>query len=698
MNELEKKKQPKRQSIQKKILMPFICIIILFVCGIIWLSFYLIKDHQKQQSLSEIEQVYQGLNERIQSTAILSNSEATALYEIQKLPYRRARDLYKERLAALQKKGTSVYFGANDLGAKQTLLKPFIQEGLKKPLFKIIINQKDNKIDSFIATISPYQEEDEIVPIITTTPLERFINNQENSLGYFIFGNYENKPFVKLIQASKKIKDAPRLQHKLKKKLMSHTPRESQFISTLTLENTTYTILFKEIDKHPHIFISLLHPVSPFSVKLIKFISLTILGILLLTFWTLTIYSMIIKKITSSIDILGAVADQVSDGDLEQHIYVDSNDEIGDLASIFNNMIKNLKLSSKTIIEEKNRSEAILSCLPEGIVVTDTENNIILANSIAESIFKFSFSDVQGKQLLENIKDVHLKKVMVEKFTNKQTYISKEVSIQDTDNKTKMYNLVSNKVMNLEKKGIGVITVLRDITHEKELENLREGFLRTVSHELRTPLTSVIGFLELTINSNNNLPEQIGKYMNIAYNEAKSLQSLIDDLLDLSRISAGKIHMHYSKCSSKDLLEGIVNSFTPLAKRKNLTLIHTLEKDILIEADEGKLRRILINLVSNAIKFTEKGTIELSVQETGDALEFSTKDSGIGLLKHEKDVIFEKFRQVDYSSTRKFEGIGLGLSIVKQLVNLHKGEISVKSEYRKGTTFIVSIPKEKPKD
>ena len=114
----------------------------------------LIKDHQQQQSQSEIEQVYQGLNERIQSTAILSNSEATALYEIQKLPYRRARDLYQARLEALQKKGTSVYFGTNDLGDKQTLLKPFIQEGLKRPLFKIIINQKDNKIDSFIATIS----------------------------------------------------------------------------------------------------------------------------------------------------------------------------------------------------------------------------------------------------------------------------------------------------------------------------------------------------------------------------------------------------------------------------------------------------------------------------------------------------------------------------------------------------------------
>ena len=114
---------------------------------------------------------------------------------------------------------------------------------------------------------------------------------------------------------------------------------------------------------------------------------------------------------------------------------------------------------------------------------------------------------------------------------------------------------------------------------------------------------------------------------------------------------------------------------------------------MMIHADAAKLRRIFVNLITNAIKFTEEGEITLSCKESKDKMTFVVKDTGIGLMDHEKDVIFERFRQVDYSSTRKYEGIGLGLSIVKQLVELHSGEIWVKSEYGKGSHFYFTIPK-----
>ena len=143
-------------------------------------------------------------------------------------------------------------------------------------------------------------------------------------------------------------------------------------------------------------------------------------------------------------------------------------------------------------------------------------------------------------------------------------------------------------------------------------------------------------------------------------------------------------------------MDNVIKSLSPLIKGKPLTLTnHFSNTSLTLYADERKIRRILINLISNSIKFTEKGNIDINCVEHEDTVEFSVKDTGIGIKASELEVIFEKFHQIDYSSTREYEGIGLGLSIVKQLVELHNGTVSVESTFGEGATFYFTIEKKK---
>lgn len=409
----------------------------------------------------------------------------------------------------------------------------------------------------------------------------------------------------------------------------------------------------------------------------------------------LGIFSMIVRNLTAAIDIFSTVAHRVANGDLDQKVYLKQQDEIGDLANIFNTMTFNLKESSREILFERDRSEAIVSCLPDGIIVTDMDHNLILANPRAEKMFKFSAQELVGKHLADYIQDENLiDQLENKKISAENDVVAREITFQNDDNQTLIYELKSSFAQTSDSRPIGIITTLRDITHDRELEELREGFLRTVSHELRTPLTSIIGFLELLdFQHNKGIDDQSRKSLEIVYSQANHLKCLIEDLLELSRINAGEVAIIYIEVNIQELLSTVAQSFQILTKRKGLDfVIGPIDPSLTVEADVGSLRRILINLISNAVKFTDKGHICVNVEADETNITFSVEDTGIGLMEDERDVIFQKFRQVDYSSTRRYEGIGLGLSIVKQLLELHDGTITVDSTYGKGSTFSFTIP------
>ena len=234
-----------------------------------------------------------------------------------------------------------------------------------------------------------------------------------------------------------------------------------------------------------------------------------------------------------------------------------------------------------------------------------------------------------------------------------------------------------------------------------EMNKIKNEFLATMSHELRTPLNSILGFSDV-LSEVPNLNDKQRKYVTNIRNSGQSLLTLINDILDLAKIEAGRMEIHAVDFSMGDLIERLTSTMKPLAEKKNIQIRHEVAPDLpIIVQDLGKLQQIFLNLLSNAIKFTpEGGRITISAAPHDEVMfDLVVADSGIGIPLEDQAVIFEKFRQGRLAResdalTREYEGTGLGLSIVKELSKLLGGEVTLESEFGKGSTFTVRLPME----
>ncbi len=228
----------------------------------------------------------------------------------------------------------------------------------------------------------------------------------------------------------------------------------------------------------------------------------------------------------------------------------------------------------------------------------------------------------------------------------------------------------------------------------EESDNLKTAFLQNMSHEIRTPLNSILGFSQL-LNDKNITIEEVKTYSGFIQSGGKRLLKLIDDVIDISKIEAGKVSPDYSPVNIPGLVNEVMNQFILTAKSHNNELKHTNlsgKDELLIMSDSQKLHQVLTNLINNALKFTRNGRIEVKYEIFNNELAFSIKDTGQGIHKEHIDKIFERFYQADMSLSRGFEGTGLGLAICKGLVEVMSGRIFVESKIGKGTTFYFSIP------
>ncbi|HEY1378741.1 MAG TPA: ATP-binding protein [Gemmataceae bacterium] len=228
-----------------------------------------------------------------------------------------------------------------------------------------------------------------------------------------------------------------------------------------------------------------------------------------------------------------------------------------------------------------------------------------------------------------------------------------------------------------------------------ESNRLKSDFLATMSHELRTPLNSILGFSDLLL-ANPQLHEKMRRWAGNIQSSGKQLLALINDLLDLAKIEAGKMEVKPEAVSVADLADGLVTLHRPLAEKKNIDLRAVVETGLPpARQDAGKLRQILSNLLSNAVKFTpEGGRVQLRAEADGPDLVLTVTDTGVGIAPEDQELVFEKFRQAASPMTREHEGTGLGLSIVRELSKLLGGDVTLKSEVGRGSTFTVRLPLE----
>ncbi|MGJ3251489.1 MAG: PAS domain-containing sensor histidine kinase [Elainellaceae cyanobacterium] len=229
-----------------------------------------------------------------------------------------------------------------------------------------------------------------------------------------------------------------------------------------------------------------------------------------------------------------------------------------------------------------------------------------------------------------------------------------------------------------------------------EASRLKSQFLATISHELRTPMHAIIGFSQLLLRQRKNpLPPQISNMVERILNNGKRLLMLVDEVLDFSKIEAGHLELKPQSCNLADVVTATLDELRSLAHQKHLELRLNMDlKNACVVNDPMRIRQVLINLLSNAIKFTDKGYVQVNVLEIGEnRLAIAVKDTGIGINPSEIKSIFEPFRQVDQTNTRKHEGTGLGLAITESLVQMMQGEITVSSQVRTGTVFRIEIPR-----
>jgi signal transduction histidine kinase len=230
-----------------------------------------------------------------------------------------------------------------------------------------------------------------------------------------------------------------------------------------------------------------------------------------------------------------------------------------------------------------------------------------------------------------------------------------------------------------------------------EAAQLKSQFLATMSHELRTPMNAIIGFSQLLLRQRHHqLSNQQADMVERILSNGKNLLMLINDILDLSKIEAGRIELRLEEFDLVQLVTTTTEELRSLAQQKNLELqVHASVNNSLVVNDSARLRRVLVNLISNAIKFTETGRVAVLVQElAGERLSLTVHDTGIGIAQDDLKHIFEEFRQVDQTLAKKYPGTGLGLAIVDWLVDLMNGSISVESELGKGSTFRIELPRQ----
>lgn len=253
-----------------------------------------------------------------------------------------------------------------------------------------------------------------------------------------------------------------------------------------------------------------------------------------------------------------------------------------------------------------------------------------------------------------------------------------------------------------------VIEHIRDMTERKKAEQLvidakmaaeeanrtKSEFLANMSHELRTPLNSVIGFSEILLNETfGPLNEKQMRHVNNISTSGKHLLGLINNILDLSKVEAGKMDLNLEKFYLSSVVDDVIAVSSPLAFKKNIILQNQVPSSVIVSADKGKIRQIFYNLISNAVKFTpDNGCVTVGAESCKGMVNVFVKDTGVGISAGDMDKLFQPFKQIDSSYTRKYDGTGLGLALVKKLVEMHGGQIQVESEPGKGSKFLFSIP------
>jgi PAS domain S-box-containing protein len=398
-----------------------------------------------------------------------------------------------------------------------------------------------------------------------------------------------------------------------------------------------------------------------------------------------------ITNVAQSVDIAA--------GQFPAPVRVETHDEIQDLAQTFNSMLGKLKgyadLQVENLIIEQKKTQAIIFSIEDGIIMTDYQGKIQLVNNRAKQILHLDDkADLLGTALWKYLPSPDLKTALVEVLTKPDEKKSIEIKIPSAG-KDRYFTLSSEQVRTPSREeSLGIVTVFHDITLEKELDSMKDEFLHSITHDLRNPLTAIRGFIRLFQSGQTGTISDVQmKMLDTMEKASLRLLTMVNDILDLARLDAGKMQLHLEECSFEEVAVRVLELFSPQSRNDAIKLSFEKTGEALapIVADHNLIERVFTNLVGNAAKFTPSGgSITIRINNMPDIFRCEVADTGEGIPADYLDKVFDKFKQVE----GHFKGgAGLGLTICKRIVEAHGGKIWVESELGKGATFIFTIPK-----
>jgi len=342
------------------------------------------------------------------------------------------------------------------------------------------------------------------------------------------------------------------------------------------------------------------------------------------------------------------------------------------------------------------RNQAILNSIADGVIVFDEYNMAILANPALSQLTETPIHNLVNKGLMDFVQNKSISPATRGTLLGLLENPRKSATGMRISWGNKTLSTSIARVRDTGNKYIGTVAVFRDVTQEVELEKMKDTFMGIVSHELRTPLNAILGYAEMFKEGiYGPLTEKQQGISTRIMTNTERLLVIVSDLLDQAQIQSGKLKIKLIPCKPADLLENIHSDMDKIAKEKGIDFITELDPALpsVITGDPQRLQQIMINLANNAIKFTSKGSVCIRISLLDEKhWRIQSIDTGSGIPHEALGYIFESFRQVDAINTREHGGVGLGLSIVKQLAEIMKGKVSVESEIGKGSIFTVTLP------
>ena len=418
-----------------------------------------------------------------------------------------------------------------------------------------------------------------------------------------------------------------------------------------------------------------LSDISKFLVRIRWRLLRVMIVILILALAAAVFYS---RSFSKPISELGTASRRIASGEFDTKVFIKQRGELQELASSYNYMTDRIKRLFSELNTRKDELAGIINSIEEGLVTFGEEGRILLWNKSFENMVQTK--ELKGKIYWEVIRDPNfntfIKKVQTDKMGHNE-----EMPVQE-----KIYMCSAAYIEARDE----IVVTFRDVTKIKSVEKIKRDFVVNVSHELRTPLTSIKGYLE-TIEEETKGEQR--KYLEIVKRNTDRLINIVNDLLLLSELESGEIKHVREEVDILSAIENVMKIFDQKIKDKKLNFELKAEKDLpKVSGDAYRLEQMFINLIDNAIKYTEKGKISIIIDRIKDEIEITVEDTGIGIQEKDLPRLFERFYVADKSRSRQVGGTGLGLSIVKHIVLLHEGTIEVKSRPGVGTNFQIRIP------